>query len=345
MGFQSYPSIKTINSFTAEEDRSPYAPVMYSHQKCKNGNEAIEEYMKRDYLVPTLFTDYVYLSQLQAGEIMKYSVEHFRGDSSYCRGLILWQLNDCWPVVSWSGIDYYGRWKALQYFIRRFYAPVLLIVEYPAELPAEGAESRITLKLCNDRPDAVKAAVTWRLRETSGAVLRDGEIAVTVPAGETSVCGNLDFSGVINDTNRKRVYLEYALGIGDVHRGAIPGETGGLSSDSNGSSSGGGTVLFVSPKEFEFTLPSIEYSFAETAAAYKITVTADCFVKALELDTKNGDCIFSDNWFDMIPGTAKTVTVLKQDAVGIASLAELRANLTGVCLNQVFHRARGLISL
>ena len=98
IGFQSYPDWKTVCSFTEPEDRLPYTPIMYAHQKCASGNEAIELYMERDYAVPKNFEDYVFLSQVQAGEIMRYTVEHFRRDGAYCRGMILWQLNDCWPV-------------------------------------------------------------------------------------------------------------------------------------------------------------------------------------------------------------------------------------------------------
>ncbi len=111
--------------------------------------------MERDYLIPKDFSDYIFLSQVQAGEIMRYSVEHFRRDNKYCRGIILWQLNDCWPVVSWSGIDYYGRWKALQYYIRRFYAPVLVSAK------EEGTD--VELWVSNETVSECDGTLSWNL--------------------------------------------------------------------------------------------------------------------------------------------------------------------------------------
>ena len=160
MGFQSYPAMKTICTFSREEERSPYSNVMYAHQKCANGNEAIELYMERDYLVPKDFSDYVYLSQLQTGEIMKYSVEHLRRQSGYCNGVILWQLNDCWPTVSWSGIDYFGRWKAQQYYTRRFYAPVLV--------SALDADAKVGFWVTNHTPVGFSGTLHWRLADNAG---------------------------------------------------------------------------------------------------------------------------------------------------------------------------------
>jgi len=115
MGFQSYPSMKTIETFTLPEDRRPDSPIMYKHQKSGNGNQAIETYMGRDFNIPKDFGLYIYASQILAGEILKYTAEHMRRNRGRCMGMISWQLNDCWPVVSWAGIDYFGRWKAQMY--------------------------------------------------------------------------------------------------------------------------------------------------------------------------------------------------------------------------------------
>lgn len=304
IGFQSYPSLKTIRAFTDEEDRTPYTPVMYSHQKCKNGNETIEIYMERDYIVPTDFEDYVHLSQLQAGEIMRYSVEHMRRDSSYCRGMILWQLNDCWPVVSWSGIDYYGRWKALQYFIKRFYAPVLI--------SALDEGTTVGLWVTNDTPNEFKGNITWKLWSGS-TVLKTGEDTINALAGSSNEYIHLDFTDVVTEENKGNMHLEYELNTGNE-------------------SVGHGTLLFVLPKEFAFEQPTIQLETKETEQEYQITVAVDCYTKGIALDTLNGDCIFSDNWFDLSEGESKLITISKKDA---PTLKTLQNNLVATSLNHI----------
>lgn len=257
IGFQSYPDWKTICSFTEPEDRLPYTPIMYAHQKCASGNEAIELYMERDYAVPKIFSDYVFLSQVQAGEIMRYTVEHFRRDNTYCRGIILWQLNDCWPVVSWSGIDYYGRWKALQYYIRRFYAPVLV--------SAEDSADSATLWLTNETPVECSGSLSWRLMVTSGAVLDAGKAEITAAAGESKCCVRLDYSNCITDENRSKVYLRWNF--------------------QNGENDQSGTVLFVLAKEFQFMKPNISCRVFPKEDGYAVEVFSDRFVKCIGLTT------------------------------------------------------------
>lgn len=309
MGFQSYPSMKSIEAFTREEDRLPYTPVMYAHQKCANGNEAIELYMSRDYRVPEDFADYVYLSQLQAGEIMRFSVEHFRRDNQYCRGTILWQLNDCWPVVSWSGIDYYGRWKALQYFIKRFYAPVLLSVK------DEGLQEEIWLS--NETPADRSGRLSWKLYSADGSVEAQEEKQVTVLAGESSAFYQLELSELVEEEKKKSSYLYYAFD-GDFHAD--------------------GVVLFVSPKEYRFAQPQITLEVTETQTDYGIRITSGRMAKAVALDTKQGDCIFSDNYFDLCAGGSRVVTVSKELCAGIENAEELREQLTVRSLNEVMLR-------
>lgn len=310
IGFQSYPSMKTIRAFTEEEDRLPYTPVMYAHQKCANGNEAIELYMERDYRVPENFGDYVYLSQLQAGEIMRYTAEHFRRDNGYCRGMILWQLNDCWPVVSWSGIDYFGRWKALQYYIRRFYAPVLI--------SACETGDKAELWLSNESRADCTGVLSWRLYGKDGKVYLQNTGTVTVRKQQSFAVEKLDFSDILEKNGRNGMYLWYSF-----------------SSEAGVSA---GTVLFVLPKEFAFQKPLITLSVEEQGGSYEITVATDCFAKGIELDTIKGDCIFSDNFFDLPAGETCRITVEKADCAGLADAGELKGLLRVNTLNEVMLR-------
>lgn len=307
IGFQSYPSIKTISTFAKKEDQTPYSSIMYSHQKCYRGNETIEIYMERDYVVPEEFNHYIYLSQLQAGEIMKYSVENFRRDNGYCSGAVLWQLNDCWPVVSWSGIDYYGRWKALQYYLKRFFAPVLV--------SALLEEFQVGLWVSNESISDCNGQLSWRLycRED---VVKAGQSDITSVSGSSREYISLDFSREIEDKNKGDYYLEYVF-------------------FSEGKEVGHGTVLFGLSKEFHFMKPSIMVKIEEEENFYKLYVTTDYFTKGIMLDTLEGDCIFSDNWFDLSKGECKEIIIKKTDVSGIGSMKELKENLFTLSLNDV----------
>ena len=314
MGFQSYPSMKTIQSFTEEEDRSPYTPVMYAHQKCANGNEAIELYMERDYLIPKDFSDYIFLSQVQAGEIMRYSVEHFRRDNKYCRGIILWQLNDCWPVVSWSGIDYYGRWKALQYYIRRFYAPVLVSAK------EEGTD--VELWVSNETVSECDGTLSWNLYGKNDRILDKGEISVVVKAGESIQAVQLDYETVLDGAEKRAAYLTYEW---ECRRKKTYG-----------------TVLFVLPRDFEFTEPELSVRMKEYEDCYIIEVSASHFAKAVGFDIIEGDCIFSDNYFDIPAGTSRIIEVKKKDCIGIRGVEDLRRELRIGTGNESMLKAAGI---
>lgn len=286
IGFQSYPGMKTVCQFTQPEDRRPYTPVMYVHQKCAGGNEAIELYMQRDYLVPQDFSDYILLSQIQAGEIMRYTIEHFRRDNRYCRGLAIWQFNDCWPVVSWSGIDYFGRWKALQYYLKRCYSPVLI--------SAEDVDTSVRLWLTNETTCRVFGVLCWKLMCGSD-VLDQGSLSVTVAPGESESKMDLDYSSLIDGHGRDRTYLRYSFKWNDgVQRG---------------------TVLFTKAKNFQFEKPEL----CITATGNELRLSSNVFARSIALDTTGCDCVFSDNFFDLAPGEVQTIRAVR----GTLKLEEL----------------------
>jgi beta-mannosidase len=188
--------------------------------------------------VPAGFEDYVLLSQLQAAEIMKYTVEHLRRDSEYCSGVIIWQLNDCWPVIPCSAVDYNGRWKALQYYKKRFFAPVLI--------SARDEGTRVQLWVSNERREPFDGNVEWQLADARGTELRSGRLPVTAAAGQSRACASLDFTDLVTAGNRDRVCLFCRLLSGAADIGA-------------------GTVLFLLPKDFHFERPQINVT-SRTAA-------------------------------------------------------------------------------
>ncbi|WP_152981759.1 hypothetical protein [Hymenobacter sp. AT01-02] len=125
-GFQSFPELKSVQQFALPADYDIASPVMKEHQRSAAGNPRLLEYLRRDYKEPKDFASFLYVSQVLQAQAIKIAAEHLRRNRPRVMGSLYWQLDDCWGVASWSSIDYYGRWKALQYYAKRFYEPVLV---------------------------------------------------------------------------------------------------------------------------------------------------------------------------------------------------------------------------
>ena len=278
-GFQSFPCVKTIETFALPEDMNIFSYVMEKHQKNGSANERILTYISRNYKYPYSFEHLVYLSQLLQAESMRFGVEHFRRNSKNdrCMGTLYWQTNDCWPVASWAGIDYYGRWKALHYKSKRFYAPVLL--------SADIEDSKVNLCVVNDANDAFCGRVEWRLADSEGNVIKSGMYDVTADSLDVSEFTTLDFSDYITCYKDKtNLVFNYKLF----------GADGEISSECQ---------LFVKPKHFEYKKPEVNIVYKDD----RVEVSVSCFAHEIELTSIDSDVMFSDNYFSLLPGETKTV--------------------------------------
>ncbi len=183
-GFQSYPSMDVIRSFAGEEDLNIASQVMESHQKNKGGNARIAETMFRYFRFPSSFADFVYLSQVQQGLAIRTAVEYWRSLKPHCMGALYWQLNDTWPVASWSSLDYGGGWKALHYMARRFFAPVAVFV-----IPERDGD--FVVHAVNDGQGPVEISATLEAVAMDGAVAPLGEFGAAVPTNRAIVLGSV----------------------------------------------------------------------------------------------------------------------------------------------------------
>ncbi|MCQ5387040.1 glycoside hydrolase family 2 protein [Hungatella hathewayi] len=297
-GFQSFPAVKTIEQFTAPEDRNIFSYVMEKHQKNAGANGKILQYMSQMYLYPESLELLVYVSQLLQAEAIRYGVEHFRRNRGRCMGCVYWQLNDCWPVASWSSIDYYGRWKALHYFAKRFFAPVLLSCEEEGALSSsmnvneENRRIRKAARFCvtNETRERITGVIRWSLRDASSRIHQQGQYCVE--AEPLSVCSfpQMEFT----EADMRRWYLSYELWIGDRRV-------------SHGSS------LFVPPKHFEFEDPQLEV----WQEGEMVCIRSSAFAKGVELGNKDGDLLLSDNYFDMDAGVER-VRVMQGSMEGLS---------------------------
>lgn len=284
-GFQSFPSMKTINTFTEPEDRNIFSYVMEKHQKNGAANGKILFYLSENFLYPKDFDSLLYASQLLQAEAIKYGVEHWRRNRGRCMGSLYWQLNDCWPVASWSSLDYYGRWKALHYFAKKFYSPVLL------SLREDGSD--VEIHVTNDTLSTIHSRIEWKLRSTSSEVLAQGTIESEVENLSAKQCEKLSLGDFISEERKKSTYLECTLYVNDVQTTST-------------------TVMFTKPKHFDFLNPELSYTVSETEDTFEISISSKAFAKFIELDLKSADCKFNDNYFDLSAGDVKKITVKKE---------------------------------
>ena len=161
-GFQSFPEFNSVKEYTLPEDYNIESEVMMSHQRSGIGNLRIRQYMEEDYKIPVDFEQFLYVGQLLQAEAIKLAIESHRSDMPYCMGSLYWQLDDCWPVASWSGIDYYGKWKALHYAAREAFKPTILVLTE--------SDGIINGKIVSDNPNGKKMLVKMKLVSFDGKV-------------------------------------------------------------------------------------------------------------------------------------------------------------------------------
>lgn len=294
-GFQSFPCLKSVKQFTLPDDRNIFSRVMERHQRNQAANGKILSYLSQTFRYPNSFDDLLYTSQLMQAEAIRYGVEHWRRNRGRCMGAIIWQLNDIWPVASWASIDYYGRWKALHYAAKRFFAPVMISAEEEGELsqnpkineyhPAP-LEKSFRLNVCNETLRDVTGEVVWALRTPDGEIVRQNQQTLTIPAMSAKWLDKVDCA----DASLTGHYVSFAFVVDDV---AVSE----------------GTCIFCAPKHFEFVDPRLT---VETHGD-TIIVTSHAYAKQVWLESEDADLLLDDNAFDMNPGT-KVVRVVRGTA-------------------------------
>lgn len=277
-GFESFPSMKTIRTFCEEKDMNCFSRVMEDHQKCKGGNGKILRYLADNYLYPSSFEDLVYLSQLLQADAIKYGVEHFRRQRGYCMGSIYWQFNDCWPVASWSSVDSLGRYKALHYAAKKFYAPVAmgLFLE----------NGRLAVNISNETMANFRGHIQLSLCRSDLTVLDQ----VRTEAAVEALTARDVFSYKVPEADPYETYLYV-----DLYDGA-------------GNFLMRQTELLVPAKHFSWLPPHLDFQFTDAEGGVEIAVTSDVFTKGVAIDFDTFDCVLSDNFFDLTDGRPYRVT-------------------------------------
>ncbi len=301
-GFQSFPDFETVKKYTLPEDYDIESEVMAAHQRSGIGNLRIKEYMSWYYRVPEDFVQFLYMSQILQAQGIKMAIEAHRRAMPYCMGSLYWQINDCWPVASWSSTDYYHKWKAVHYAAKKAYEPLLI------SAPMKGDE--VEIFVVSDLLEEIDAELKIEVLDFKGNKITEKIIPVLIKANTSNLIQKIEVDKLIGEKERAEVFMKIAL----IDNGK------GLTSN---------LFYFTHPKELKLQDANINVVFEESNGAKIINVSTDNLAKAVYLNIPNQEVFFSDNFFDLIPGEAKKIEI---SGPGVFSLDSLRL----LYLNQMY---------
>ena len=283
-GFQAFPEMKTIRTFAEEKDFELESPVMNAHQKADIGNALIRQTMRLYYRVPEQFEDLVYVGLVLQGQGMRHGIEAHRRNRPYCMGSLFWQLNDSWPVVSWSSIDYYGNWKALMYQSKRAFAPILI-------------------NAIKEGDDLCVYLVSDELQDHDGVWL-DVEL--------------MDFDGKVHGkwTQSGMLAANSSVLFMKKRAGELQGKLSAATSllhftlkDKNGATLADDVFYFAYPKDQKLPEANIETSVRRRGDAIEMTLKTDKLARDIFVEVPVQGVRFTDNFFDLLPDKRKKITI------------------------------------
>lgn len=289
-GFQSYPEPSTCKAFTQPADRNITSPVMEHHQRSHEGNAKILHYMLSWFPMPVGFENTLWLSQIQQGLSIKYAVEHWRRNWPRCAGALYWQLNDCWPIASWASIDYHGRWKALHYFAKRFFAPVLVTALEDENPESASVEFHLSTDACQEEG----AVLSWMIGSAGGEMLAQGQSEVALKPWHSCRIERLDLREWAGDDRKARDLLIWYN---------LKTESGLTCQD---------FASLVKPKHLALEKPNYTWRVVEKRTCFEIDVEVDKPALWAWLEMPDRECRWSDNFVCMQPGRTYPFTTEKQ---------------------------------
>lgn len=283
-GFQAFPEMKTIATFAAPEDYRLESEVMNGHQKSSIGNSLIRTYMERDYIVPDKFEDFVYVGLVLQGRGIRHCIEAHRRNRPYCMGTLYWQLNDSWPVVSWSGIDYYGNWKALHYHARQAFAPVY------ANITSFG--DTLAVHLFSDLLE-IQEDLTLELKSADfhGKEWKQQQLQVSLPANSVKQVFSQPLHQWVSSEDQGNRFLAVKL------------------KDKKGNILAENIHYFARTKDLNLPKAKIEYKSKTLDGRCEIILSSKQLAKDVFIQVPMQGAHFSDNFFDLLPRERKKIII------------------------------------
>jgi beta-mannosidase len=297
-GYQSFPAMESIKKFSESQDWYEDSDVMDVHQKHPNGNSKIKKFSAQFYQKPKDFESFTYVSQLQQAEAMKFAIETHRTKMPYCMGSLYWQLNDCWPAASWSSIDYYGTWKATQYFAKKANEPLALFSKL--------AGDSIKISIVNEalKPFAFQGfEIVWK--DFFGKELSRQEILIPKGNVADNMVWNKTFAlkkAKWSPTDSASIFIQIK---------AI---------SKSGTQSISDVQYLKLPKDLKLVETELNPVLEKTSSGYTLKLKPNLLVKNLSVSSKNGNIHFSDNYVDLLPGEEKSIEFDSKEPVSIADL-------------------------
>ena len=302
-GFQAFPEMKTIATFAGPKDYALESDVMNAHQKASIGNSLIKKTMALYYEVPEDFEELVYKGLVLQGFGIRHGIEAHRRNRPYCMGSLYWQLNDSWPVVSWSSIDYYGNWKAMHYQSKRAFAPILL------NAFKEGDELCI-YTLSDELKEYKNVTLQLKVMDFNGKVLNRKEVKGEVPANASVVFHKEAYN--VLATNPTNTLLLMTL---KDQKGKVLSEE---------------IYYFNHPKNQELPVAKVSYKVKQLDGKCEVTLSTKQLARDIFIEIPFQGARFSDNFFDLLPGQTKKI-VISSDEIKKSEPVELKIrHLTGV---------------
>jgi beta-mannosidase len=280
-GFQSFPSIETVKQFADTTDYAISSAVMTSHQRSNRGNAGILEYMKDWFTIPVDFSKFLYVGQLLQAEAIKTAMEAHRRAKPFCMGSLFWQIDDCWPAASWSSIDYFGRWKALQYQAKRSFAPVILST-------IEENDS-IYIHVVSDSLKNIEGELAISLLNFEGKVLKLLNKKVSISANESKRVFTISRKELVGSNDPKQIVLNATLNSGAKQLAE-------------------NAYYFEKPKDLALPVATISYDIKKQGGIYTVSLSATHLARYVNLAVGDENIVFSDNYFDLLPGRPRQIT-------------------------------------
>lgn len=300
-GLQAWPVQRTIDAFAARAEQAIDSPTIRAHQKfmAGAGNERLMQYVDYEFGATRDFADFTYLSQVMQAEGIELAALHHRASRPYTMGSLYWQLNDVWPGASWSGIDWFGRWKALQFHARRFFAPVVV-----AALRRDG---RTRVNLLSDRVEDARGELRLRLMTLEGSVLRDERRPVQLARLSVVDVGDYADADLLGAADPARTVAVFDLRV-------------------DGEPSSRAVVYFKAAKALAWGDPGLRTTLRREGGAYALDLQASTLARGVWIDFGDLDAEVSDNALTLLPGERVTLRVTSAAALGdLRSALRLRS--------------------
>lgn len=305
-GFQSFPEFESVKCYAPyPEDWDIRSEVMMSHQRGgDHANGLIETYLLNEYKKPRDFRAFLYMNHVLQGDAIKTAIESHRRQMPYNMGTLFWQHNDCWPVASWASRDYYGRWKAQHYYVRKAYDDILI------SPVVEGDDLKVYA--VSDRLENTSGRLQLQVCQFDGTVVHHWGKSVGISGNDSRVCFSAPLAKLLEGANRGTVYVrvDYTDKSGRVYHN---------------------NYCLGKQKDMDYPKVDLQTEVRSIEGGYEVTVSADKFARAVCLSVADNESVYSDNYFDVQPKSSVQVQVRTR-----LSAEAFNGSLRLTCLNNEF---------